>query len=93
MVTLIKIPPRGYFRFSKYVHSPSDLSAWADWFCGRGIPCFVEKRTISHRRPNENLRRGFCFALWRKGRERLGADTKSKDEKPTGEIIWQGLDR
>jgi hypothetical protein len=62
--------PEGYFRFSKYVHSRSALSAWAEWFSARGIPYVFEIRETDREIPHS-------FALWRKGREKLSPDTKS----------------
>jgi hypothetical protein len=79
---------RGYFRFSKYVHRPSDLSAWASWFSGRGISCFIERRKPIN--PNGGFQHS--FSLWRRGIEKVAPESEAKVEKPTGEIIWQGPD-
>jgi hypothetical protein len=65
---------KGYFRFTRYVKSPGLLKLWAMDFSAKNIPWFIEKK--------RNL-----FALWRKGTESFGSETKIKDNALPFEII------
>ena len=62
-----------YFRFSKWVKSPTELKEWAEWFQARGIPWCI-------------IRVGL-FSLWRKGAESATSFRGGNDEGIWGYIV------
>ena len=48
----------GYFRFSKLMDKVSYLDFWFNYFCQKGIPCFIAIQQYP-----------FGYVLWRKGKD------------------------
>ncbi len=58
-----------YFRLTRYLFSSDYLEEWKTWLDRSRISWFVERRSPFH------------YALWRKGKELLGPETKRNKRK------------